>query len=100
MKKLTKIGLLATLLTSLFVFTACSSKNKAEETNAESALVEQTQDLMADNEPVIEDGVNETSDIEESADIANSDSLNDDLANSAPVSDESDLGATSSGLGH
>ena len=84
MKKLTKLGLMAALLASLSLVTACSSKEKAQEENAEQALVQQTQELMADNEPVLEEESTETPDIEESSSIT----------------DESDLGATSSGLGH
>ncbi|MCB9026566.1 MAG: hypothetical protein H6625_09640 [Bdellovibrionaceae bacterium] len=93
MKKLTKLGLLAALLASLSLFTACSSKEKAQEENAEQALVEQTQDMMADNEPVFEEeSAQETPDIEDSASSYSE--------TTAPIADESDLGATSSGLGH
>ncbi|MCB0390889.1 MAG: hypothetical protein KDD58_06355 [Bdellovibrionales bacterium] len=107
MKKLTKIGLIAAMFASIAMFTACSSKDKAQEESAESALVEQTQDLMSD------ESLQETPDIEQAGDIADSESAeiadstdssnldNDPYADTTPpLADESDLGATSSGLGH
>lgn len=98
MKKLTKLGLLTVLLASLSIFTACSSAEKAQEENAEQALVEQTQDIMAESEPVFEEETaQETPDIEESESEYSS---TDTAETTAPIADDSYLGATSSGLGH
>ena len=63
MKKLTNIGITLAMLASLSLLTACGSKDKVEE-NAEQALVEQTQDLMDENN--VEE---ETSAFQETADF-------------------------------
>ena len=103
MTKLTKIGLIAALLAS-FSLTACGSKDKAED-NAESALVEQTQDLMSDDTDM--DVESETAAFQETdtSNFQDMDSPEPTDSESASLddsfsSDDSDLGATSSGVGH
>jgi uncharacterized protein YcfL len=74
--KTTKLLILAAVTLSLT--TACSSNKKSEDV-AEQALIEQTQDLMADT-----------------TETENSESTYENNMKA----DESDLGASSSGLGH
>ncbi len=128
MNKLIKIGLTALMLASFSLLSACSSTDKKVEDDdsvAEQALVDQTQDLMANdddsfsNDEELAEGEevasfddDEVGTTEESGDVAETSALDetDSLDEEAPleetasldeaVVDESDLGATSSGLGH
>jgi hypothetical protein len=78
MKTVTKFGLLIALLTNLTLLSACGSKNKNEDT-AEQAAIEKTQEIMAETSTQKDGEV--TNDTED-------------------ITDSSNLGASSSGLGH
>ncbi len=85
MKLATKFGWIVTMVAALTLMTACGSKKKSED-RAEQALIEQTQEFMADT------GVEEETSEYTSNDYENS------YVDS--TTKEADLGASSSGLGH